>query len=80
MEKYIISSYPFCAKNKWFGENNSMGVNVLVLLSFSGFKFLGEKQRTREKRKEAFIVSTNIYWVLVCCQAPGYTFCDFFYF
>lgn len=27
-----------------------MGLNVLVLLSFSGFKFLGEKQRTRKKR------------------------------
>lgn len=54
MEKYITSSYPFYAKNKWFGENNFMGLNVFILLSFEVLR--GE---TENKKKEAFIISTN---------------------
>lgn len=59
MEKYITRTFPFCAKNKQFG-GNCLGLNVFVLLSFSGFKFLGVRKREQEeeikKKKQAFIV------------------------
>lgn len=64
MEKCISGSYPFCAKNKWFGENNHIGLNRFILLCFSGFKFLRE-----EKEQEASIVSTNIDWLF--SMLPG---------
>lgn len=67
MEKYITSSYPFYAKNKWFGENNFMGQNVFILLSFLGFNFLGEKKE--QEKKGAFIVSTDVYWIF--SMLPG---------
>lgn len=64
MEKCISGSYPFCAKNKWFGENKHIGLNRFILLCFSGFKFLRE-----EKEQEASIVSTNIDWLF--SMLPG---------
>lgn len=53
-----------------------MGLTVLVLLSFSDFKFLREKQRTR--KKAAFIVATNIYWVFSMLPGTRSHFLTFF--
>lgn len=46
-----------------------MELNVFVLLSFSGFKFLGGETENQEKKRRRFVVSTNICWVL--SMLPG---------